>query len=279
MVEMKRRNPRLGCRKLAEQIVSAFGVELNKDVVRRILLRYYRPKGGGPSWLTVIAHSKNHLWSVDLFRCESMLLKSYWVMVVMDVFTRRIVGFGVGAAHLDGPAVCWMFNRAIVRQAMPKYLSTDHDPPFRFRRWLANLRVLEVEEIKSVPWTPRSHTFVERLIGTIRRELWYCPPDSTRAFGSDRVLEPVRSGAEARRLPDVLQPLSLSYRIGRSHARSAEWRRSTSDRQPRLISVGDNTATVYFRLRQPLELQLATHRRVRQGVVTLAWVFWHGSFL
>jgi hypothetical protein len=32
------------------------------------------------------------LWSVDFFRCESILLKSYWIMVVMDVFTRRIIG-------------------------------------------------------------------------------------------------------------------------------------------------------------------------------------------
>jgi hypothetical protein len=41
---------------------------------------------------------------------------------------------------------------------------------FRFHRWLANLRVLEVEEMKSVPCAPLSHPFVERLIGTIRRE-------------------------------------------------------------------------------------------------------------
>jgi transposase InsO family protein len=51
-----------------------------------------------------------------------------------------------------------------------KHLSTDHDPLFRFHRWLANLRVLEIEEIKSVPYVPVSHPFVERLIGTIRRE-------------------------------------------------------------------------------------------------------------
>src|SRR5260370_39131936 len=37
-------------------------------------------------------------------------------------------------------------------------------------RWLANLRILEVEEIKSIPYVPVSHPFVERLIGTIRRE-------------------------------------------------------------------------------------------------------------
>src|SRR5215510_3524219 len=52
----------------------------------------------------------------------------------------------------------------------PKYLSTDHDPLYRFHQWEANLRILEVTEIKSVPYVPLSHPFVERLIGTIRRE-------------------------------------------------------------------------------------------------------------
>ena len=91
-------------------------------------------------------------------------------MVVMDVFTRRIIGFGVAAANLDGPVVCRMFNRAIAKQTTPKYLSSDHDPLFRFHRWLANLRILEIDEIKAIPCTPRSHAFVERLIGTLRRE-------------------------------------------------------------------------------------------------------------
>jgi putative transposase len=179
VVEMKRRNPYFGCRKIAEQISSAFGIELNKDVVRRILIRYYRaaPRGDGPSWLAAIGHAKDCLWSVDLFRAESILLKSYWVMVVMDVYTRRIVGFGVAAADLDGIRVCTMFNRAIARQPLPRHLSSDNDPLFRFHRWKANLRVLEVDEIKTIPDTPRSHAFVERLIGTIRREyldrIWF----------------------------------------------------------------------------------------------------------
>ena len=118
VVEMKRRNPRFGCRKIAEQISSAFGIEINKDIVRRILIQHYRPLpgGDGPSWLTVIGHARDSLWSVDLFRCESILLRSFWVMVVMDLFTRRIIGFGVAAANLDGPLVCRMFNRAITGQ-------------------------------------------------------------------------------------------------------------------------------------------------------------------
>ncbi len=100
-----------------------------------------------------------------------ILLKSHWVMVVMDVFTRRLVGFGVAPAPIDGLSACRMFNHAVANQPRPKHLSTDHDPLFRFHRWLANLRVLDIQEIQSVPYAPVSHPFVERLIGTVRREI------------------------------------------------------------------------------------------------------------
>ena len=173
IVESKSRNPCFGYQSIAEQISHAFGVEIDKDVVRRVLAMHYRaeqPDPMGPSWLTFLAQTKDSLWSVDLFRCESILLRSHWVLVVMDVFTRRIIGFGIGSEYIDGRSLCRMFNKAIAGKAQPKRISTDHDPLFRFHRWLANLRVLEVEEIKSVPHAPMSHPFVERLIGTIRRE-------------------------------------------------------------------------------------------------------------
>ncbi len=93
-----------------------------------------------------------------------------WVLLVMGVCTRRLVGFGVERAAIDGVSVCRMFNRAIAGQQLPQHLSFDQDPLFRFHRWLANLRVLAIEEVKSVPYAPVSHPFIERLIGTIRRE-------------------------------------------------------------------------------------------------------------
>ncbi len=172
ILEIKRLNPRFGCPRIAQQISHAFGLEIDKDVVRRILASYPLPTSGGqgPSWLSAIAEARDSLWSIDLFRCESILLKSFWVMVVMDVFTRRIVGFGVEPAHIDGVSVCRMFNHARCGQPLPRRLSSDHDPLFRFHRWRANLRILDIEELKSVPFVPRSHPFVERLIGTLRRE-------------------------------------------------------------------------------------------------------------
>src|SRR5713101_917349 len=172
VVDMKRRNPMWGCPRIAQQITLAFGIPMNKDVVRRILAVRYQPdaNSAGPSWLTVLGHAKDSLWSLDLFRCESAILRAHWVLVVMDHWTRRIVGFGVHRGAVDGEGLCRMFNRATRGHTPPTYLSADHDPLYRFHQWQANLRILDVKEIKTVPYAPRSHPFVERLIGTIRRE-------------------------------------------------------------------------------------------------------------
>jgi transposase InsO family protein len=172
VVDMKQRNPTWGCPRIAQQIALAFGIPMNKDVVRRILAMRYQPKPdeSAPSWLTVLGHAKDSLWSLDLFRCDSAILRAHWVLVVMDQFTRRIVGFGVHRGAVDGVGLCRMFNRATRGHTPPTYLSSDHDRLYQCHQWQANLRILDVEAIKTVPYAPLSHPFVERLIGTIRRE-------------------------------------------------------------------------------------------------------------
>ena len=151
IVELKSRNPRFGCPRIARIISRTFGIDIDKNVVHCVLLKHYRPAPGGtgPSWLSYIGHATDSLWSVDLFRCESIVLRSYWVLVVMDQFTRRIVGLGVHGGAVDAPSLCRMFNAAIHGQGAPRHLSTDHDPLFEAHRWTANLRLLEIDEIKT----------------------------------------------------------------------------------------------------------------------------------
>ena len=172
IIELKRRNPRFGYPRIARIISKTFSIEIDRNVVRRVLAKYYHPEddGNGPSWLTFIGHMKDSLWSVDLFRCESITLKSRWVMVVMDQFTRRLIGFAVHAGNVNGVVLCQMFDKVVAGRSPPRYLSSDNDPLFEYHRWWANLRVLEVDEIKTVPEVPISHAFIERLIGTVRRE-------------------------------------------------------------------------------------------------------------
>ena len=112
IVEIKRRNPRFGCPRIAQEINLAFGLDLDKDSLWS--------REAGP---------------VDLFRCESIVLKSHWVMVVMEQYTRRIIGFGVHAGNVNGPVLCRMFNEATSGHDSPIYLSSDNDPLFQYHRW------------------------------------------------------------------------------------------------------------------------------------------------
>src|SRR5438105_9752621 len=125
IVELKSRNPRFGCPRIARIIAHTFGVDIDKNVVYRVLAEHYRPAPGGtgPSWLSFIGHTRDSLCSVDLFRCESIVLRSFWVLVVMDQFTRRLVGVGVHGGPVKGTDVCRMFNVAIHGGGTPRYLS------------------------------------------------------------------------------------------------------------------------------------------------------------
>jgi len=91
-------------------------------------------------------------------------------MIVMDQFTRRIMGFATHCGNLNGIAICHMFNKIIAYKQLPNYLSSDNDPLFQYFQWKANLRILEIEEIKTISYVPCSSPFIERLTGTIRRE-------------------------------------------------------------------------------------------------------------
>ena len=62
----------------------------------------------------------------------------------MGQYTRRIIGFGIQAGVVDGMALCRMLKQTIRGEGLPKYLSSDHDPLYRFHQWVANLSILEI---------------------------------------------------------------------------------------------------------------------------------------
>src|SRR5208283_5070710 len=110
VVEMKQRNPNWGCPRIAQQMALAFHIPIEKTLFEGFwpITTGRGQPSGGPSWLTFLGHMKDSLWSIDLFRCESATLRTHWVLVVMDQYTRRILGFGVHAGTVDGVALCRM---------------------------------------------------------------------------------------------------------------------------------------------------------------------------
>jgi len=69
-----------------------------------------------------------------------------------------------------GKILLILVNSILGSSTSPRYLSSDNDPLFKFHRWKVNLRILDAIEIKTASYLPLSHPFVERLIGTVRRE-------------------------------------------------------------------------------------------------------------
>jgi hypothetical protein len=111
---MKRRNPGWGCPRSSADLVGFW---------RRRRQGWCPPCaepllsagiGFRRSFLAYVSRPReDSLWSCDLFRCESATLRTHWVLVVMDQFTRRIIGFGVHSDIVDGVVLCRMFHRAI----------------------------------------------------------------------------------------------------------------------------------------------------------------------
>ena len=65
ILEMKHRNPRFGTPRIALEIARSFGIDIDKDVVRRVLgIHLRQDPGDGPSWLTFIGHMKDSLWAL-----------------------------------------------------------------------------------------------------------------------------------------------------------------------------------------------------------------------
>ena len=195
VVEIKRRNPTWGCPRIAQQITLAFGVGIDKDVVRRILGKHYRPESGsgGPSWLTFLGQAKDSLWSIDLFRCESLSLRTHWVLVVMDQFTRRIIGFGIHRGTVDGPSLIAMFQQAIQGQSLPKYLSHGQR---------------SVVSVPPMAGQPSSIRGIGDQDGTLRAAIASlcgatCWNPKERVPGSNLILDDGRPGGEAARVSKV----------------------------------------------------------------------------
>ena len=169
----------MGYDRIAMQVYQAFGIKVNKHIVRRILAKHYKPEyPGGPSWLTFLSQTEDSLWSrnagpFDLFRCESIQLNSFWVMLAININTRRIIGFATHAGDVDGITACRLFNQEMTGHGPPMQINTDHDPVFAHHRWHCNLRGMDIEEIKSIPSVPLSHPFVERATGTVSHVVQY----------------------------------------------------------------------------------------------------------
>ena len=108
------------------------------------------------------------LVSVDFFAVPTIRFQVLYVFLVLAHERRRVVHFNV-TAHPTAEWTAQQLREAFPFDQMPRYLLRDRDQIFgdEFRR---QVRDMKMEEVLSAPRSPWQRAYVERLIGSIRRE-------------------------------------------------------------------------------------------------------------
>jgi putative transposase len=144
--------------------------KLGIDVAERTVSRLMPKRCPEPSqtWRTFLANHVRDIVSIDFFTVPTARLRVLFVLVVLAHHRRRVVHFNV----TEHPTAAWTAQQlvdAFPDESAPAYLLRDRDrvygQPFRHR-----LKGMGIEEVLPAPHSPWQNPFVERLIGSFRRE-------------------------------------------------------------------------------------------------------------
>jgi hypothetical protein len=177
IVELKQRNPRFGCPRIAQQINKTFGINIDKDVVRRVLAKHYNPApyDSGPSWLTFLRHTRDSLSSIALPRRASILTNFHSMLLTINQFIRRMIGFGLSGCNCYQSEVYSLVDAAIPVVDVSKPLDPVHIPPSSHHR--CRRKFWGEGRMQTVLLFPRPPPSAERWIRTRGRSQTECRSD------------------------------------------------------------------------------------------------------
>jgi putative transposase len=162
---MSRENPLWGAPKIHGELLK-LGIEISESSVSKYLVR----GKGSPSqtWRTFLDSHAKSLVSVAFFTVPTIRFQILYVFLVLAHERRRIVHFAV-TAH---PTAEWTGQQ--LREAFPwdttaRFLLRDRDRIFG-HEFVEQVKAMGIEEVLSAPRSPWQRAYLERLIGTIRRE-------------------------------------------------------------------------------------------------------------
>jgi hypothetical protein len=143
------------------------GIDVAKSTVERYMVR--RPKPASPTWRAFLGNHVSCLASVDFFTVPTVRHRVLFVFVVPAHLRRRVLHFGI-TAH---PTAAWT-SRQIVEafpwDTAPRYMIRDRDSIYGdvFR---GRVKAMGIREVPIAPRSPWQSPFVERLIGSVRRDV------------------------------------------------------------------------------------------------------------
>jgi putative transposase len=162
---MCRENPLWGAPRIHGELLK-LGIDIGETSVSKYMLRRRNPPS--QTWRTFLANHVNDLVSVDFFTVPTIRFQILYVFLVLAHDRRRIVHVNV-TAHPTAEWTGQQLRDAFPWNSVPRYLLHDRDSIFgaTFR---TDLDAMGIKEVLSAPRSPWQRAYVERVIGSIRRE-------------------------------------------------------------------------------------------------------------
>ena len=162
---MWRENPLWGAPRIHGELLK-LGIDIGETSVSKYMLRRRNPPS--QTWRTFLANHVNDLVSVDFFTVPTIRFQILYVFLVLAHDRRRIVHVNV-TAHPTAEWTGQQLRDAFPWNSVPRYLLHDRDSIFgaTFR---TDLDAMGIKEVVSAPRSPWQRAYVERVIGSIRRE-------------------------------------------------------------------------------------------------------------
>jgi len=166
--EMATANPLWGAPRIHGEL-RTLGVDVSEGTVSRLIEPHTLPRS--QTWKTFLTNHLTSAAAVDFFTVPTLTGRVLFVLVVLSHCRRRIVHFNI----TEHPTAAWAAQQvveAFPHDTAPKWLHRDRDSVYSesFRRRVAGLGIAEVVSARASPW---QNPYVERLIGSIRRECLY----------------------------------------------------------------------------------------------------------
>tara|TARA_R110002096_G_scaffold427984_1_gene639096 strand:- start:2137 stop:3153 length:1017 start_codon:yes stop_codon:yes gene_type:complete len=158
-------NPLWGAPRIHGELLK-LGIDVCETTVAKYMVK--APKRPGQSWKTFLDNHINDIASMDFVVVPTIGFKRLYCLVILDHRRRHIVSFGV-TSHPTSEWVARQITNAFPWDEAPEYLIRDRDGAFG----LAVQQRLDALDIRDSPTSPRSpwqNGYVERVIGSIRRE-------------------------------------------------------------------------------------------------------------
>ena len=142
------------------------GIVVAKSTVEKHMVRKRKPPS--PTWRAFLRNHARDLVSIDFFVVPTIRFEVLFVLVVLAHCRRRIVHFGV-TQHPTAEWTAQQIVNAFPWDDAPRYLLRDRDGIYgaHFRERVQNMGI---EEVLIAPRSPWQTPFVERVIGSIRRD-------------------------------------------------------------------------------------------------------------